>query len=1151
MNSFSCSESLRNITDYLEPIMPQSIAFIDAIHVFSHGASGELQLGDSNAHPRQSQPLRQPIRTDRPELDELGRLFSLWTAILALALFVVTFDAKAATITVGSSATTCALASNQYSNSGADCAVLASALQTGLSSNAVTITSTGDISIESALSWSQNGLTLTAANNINVNAVMAASGAGALTMSASASWDKGILMGWNSDLTFKGKINYTSTGLLTINNAVYTVITTLGAQGSVTQTDLQGMKGNLAGKYALGGDIAIGAADDTWNSGAGFSPVGDSASIFTGRFYGLGHTISGLSVTPGSTTSNGAGLFGHSTGEIHGIGLTNVNILAKGNTGSGGLTGQNGGIISNSYTTGTVRTNDPDYSGGTGGLVGANSTSGSGAKIFGSYSAANVSTRNDHATTLLIYAALGGLVGVANNGEIKESFATGNVGGSGKAGTAKMMGGLIGELRAVSIIVSNVYATGSVTSDAGGATTMKATATQGEIPTGSVAYAPYVGGLVGLMNKGAASNGYATGAVSGISGDSNMGGFLGKITGTGTVSNSFWNTTTSGQSSIGVGGGSSSSGVTGKTTTEMQSASTYTSASYSSSYWGLKSGTNNNFAVLRAFYPEASFPNAAPTATLTSAPDVTTVGGTTYTVRMTYTDTDGSISAASIGSNNIAIAGLSYSSFSIISGSGTATTAVDYVFTPPGGSWNGADNSTYTIALGSSPATDNQSAAVTALTAGGSDTSITVNIVQANTTTTLGSSANPSTYGNSVNFTANVSPSAATGTVNFKDNGTSITGCASQPLSSGVATCAISTLSVGNHPITADYSGDSDYLTSTGTLTGGQTVNQISYAPTVTAISPTNGSTLGGTAVTITGTNLTGASAVSIGGTACAAINLVSATSITCTTPALAAGIASVLVTTSGGTNAANTLFTYITPNFIARLNDSGATQCTDAGATLLACSAANTGNNTAYPRQDARFGRDAAQAEGKLLPAKTGGGAAGFDFTPLDATGNTIALDGPPSTHACVHDNVTNLTWEVKTSSGLRSNAHTYTWYNGRTGTLGTDTCGATLAASSNQCNTNNYVQAVNAASPCGAGSNPWRVPTRRELLSIVHHGANTPAIDPDYFPSTNSIAFWTSDVYAFDPTFSAWYVEFNIGETRFIAQSGSYPVRLVRSGQ
>ena len=85
--------------------------------------------------------------------------------------------------------------------------------------------------------------------------------------------------------------------------------------------------------------------------------------------------------------------------------------------------------------------------------------------------------------------------------------------------------------------------------------------------------------------------------------------------------------------------------------------------------------------------------------------------------------------------------------------------------------------------------------------------------------------------------------------------------------------------------------------------------------PTVTGISPANGSATGGTQVTITGANFTGAaggaSGVTIGGTAAAGVNVVNGTTITCTTLARNAGPASVVVTTPGGTNAANTLYSY------------------------------------------------------------------------------------------------------------------------------------------------------------------------------------------------------------------------------------------------
>jgi Bacterial Ig-like domain (group 3) len=85
------------------------------------------------------------------------------------------------------------------------------------------------------------------------------------------------------------------------------------------------------------------------------------------------------------------------------------------------------------------------------------------------------------------------------------------------------------------------------------------------------------------------------------------------------------------------------------------------------------------------------------------------------------------------------------------------------------------------------------------------------------TSTALVSSTNPSGVGRPVNFTVTVSGSGGTltGTVAFKDGGTDITGCATQPLSSGQATCSTSSLTVTTHNITAVYSGDTIFASST------------------------------------------------------------------------------------------------------------------------------------------------------------------------------------------------------------------------------------------------------------------------------------------------------------------------------------------------
>ena len=87
-------------------------------------------------------------------------------------------------------------------------------------------------------------------------------------------------------------------------------------------------------------------------------------------------------------------------------------------------------------------------------------------------------------------------------------------------------------------------------------------------------------------------------------------------------------------------------------------------------------------------------------------------------------------------------------------------------------------------------------------------------------------------------------------------------------------------------------------------------------SPTVTGVSPTSGSTDGGTSVTITGTNFTGATAVDFGSDAATAYTVNSSTSITATTPAESAGTVDTTVTTGSGTSATSGAdeFTFVTP---------------------------------------------------------------------------------------------------------------------------------------------------------------------------------------------------------------------------------------------
>jgi subtilase family serine protease len=91
---------------------------------------------------------------------------------------------------------------------------------------------------------------------------------------------------------------------------------------------------------------------------------------------------------------------------------------------------------------------------------------------------------------------------------------------------------------------------------------------------------------------------------------------------------------------------------------------------------------------------------------------------------------------------------------------------------------------------------------------------LTVNL--AAPTITLTSSANPSGYKSSLSFTAGLSPTTATGTVQFLTNGVLFN---PQTLAAGAATSApLTTLPRGTNAISARYSGDANDLPATNTL---------------------------------------------------------------------------------------------------------------------------------------------------------------------------------------------------------------------------------------------------------------------------------------------------------------------------------------------
>ncbi len=225
-------------------------------------------------------------------------------------------------------------------------------------------------------------------------------------------------------------------------------------------------------------------------------------------------------------------------------------------------------------------------------------------------------------------------------------------------------------------------------------------------------------------------------------------------------------------------------------------------------------------------------------------------------------------------------------------------------------------------------------------------------------------------------------------------------------------------------------------------------------------------------------------------------------------------------------------------------LNDTGVTECATAGAAGLACSSAAAGTDQ-FPRQDGDVGRDASSPGGA-------DGRAGFALVKLAADGTPLAdqaaaYDQTP--WACVRDEVTKLTWEVRTADGgLRDRGWAYSWYDDtglaggeRAGDPGRGTCGGAV-----RCDTAAYREAVNALALCGFSD--WRLPSRTEAHGLVDYGAGAPPLaETGYFPDAQLGAYWTGDLAT---TFGAWTVEFILGELRGQRTSTAQRVRLVRGG-
>ena len=138
----------------------------------------------------------------------------------------------------------------------------------------------------------------------------------------------------------------------------------------------------------------------------------------------------------------------------------------------------------------------------------------------------------------------------------------------------------------------------------------------------------------------------------------------------------------------------------------------------------------------------------------------------------------------------------------------------------------------------------------------------------------------------------------------------------------------------------------------------------------------------------------------------------------------------------------------------------------------------------------------------------------------------------------SCVRDKVTGAMWEVKTSDGGPRDV------NRRFKNQGDGQPGDASAS----------VQEANAGALCGATD--WRLPTRREMESLVDFSVaeGGPMVDTAWFPHSAAALHWTASSAKVNGGSSTyrWAINFYNGQAIWYGgQYGEFAVQLVREGR
>jgi len=112
------------------------------------------------------------------------------------------------------------------------------------------------------------------------------------------------------------------------------------------------------------------------------------------------------------------------------------------------------------------------------------------------------------------------------------------------------------------------------------------------------------------------------------------------------------------------------------------------------------------------------------------------------------------------------------------------------------------------------------------------------------------------------------------------------------------------------------------------------------------------------------------------------------------------------------------------------------------------------------------------------------------------------------------------------------------------------TDSVTGVLVWQDNETVKKTWVEAISYCESLTLGGNSdWRLPNKKELLSIVDYSTFDPAIS-SVFQNTISYRYWSSTTNA-SRINHAWRIYFGDGNTDKNSKSNRYYVRCVRSGQ